>query len=106
MHAARELRGFVGVAGFAIDFGNVIGVGIFLDVGVAVVTLQATVNAGAELVAVDGDAVACRILHGLVAMAGEAVRLRRQVMGRQEDRECEEADSDCPVMSNKPEKGG
>jgi hypothetical protein len=41
MHAAGELRGFVGVAGFAVDFGDVVGVGIFLDVGVAVVALQA-----------------------------------------------------------------
>ena len=75
MHAALELRSLVGVAGLAVDLGDVVGMRIFLDVGVAVVALQAAVNAGTEFVAVDGDAVAGGVLHGLVAMAGQAIRL-------------------------------
>jgi hypothetical protein len=72
-----------------------------LDIGVAVITLQAAVDAGAELVAVDGDAVTGRILHRLVPMAGEAVSLRRESMGRQEDHEGEEADHRRSLKSSK-----
>ena len=43
MHAASEPRGFVSVACLAVNLGDVIGMRIFLDVGVAVVALQAAV---------------------------------------------------------------
>ena len=78
MHAACELRGFVGVARLALDLGDVVGMRIFLDVGVAVVALQAAVNAGAEFVAIDGDAVPGGVLHGLVAVAAPGNQLARQ----------------------------
>ena len=58
MHASGELRGLLGVAGFAVNFGDVVRMGILLDVGMAVVALQIAVDAGVELVAVDRDAVA------------------------------------------------
>ena len=63
------------MAGFAIDFGDVVGMRVFLDVGVAVVAFQAAMNARAELIAVNSDAVAGGVLHGLVAVTGEAFRL-------------------------------
>ena len=40
------------MTGFALDLGNVVRMGILLDVRMAVIALQATVGAGAELVAV------------------------------------------------------
>ena len=52
MNAAREPGGFVGVAGLAVNLGDVIRMGIFLDVGVAIVALQAAMDAGAELLAI------------------------------------------------------
>ena len=88
--------GFVGVARFALDLGDVVGVGIFLDVGVAVVALQAAMNALAELVAIDADAVAGGVLHGLVAMAGEAIGLCRKLARRQSNqKQGNEADQKC-----------
>ena len=68
----------VGVAGLAIDRRDLVGMRIALDVGVAVAALQAAVNAGAELLAVDGDAVAGAVGHGGVAVAGEAIGLRAE----------------------------
>ena len=64
------------MAGFAFDLGNMLRVRILLDVGVASVAPKAAVNAGAELVAINCDAVPSCILHRLVAVTGEAVSLR------------------------------
>ena len=91
------------MAGFAIDFGDVVRMGIFLDVRVAVIALQTPVNAGAELVAVDRDAVTGCILHCLVAMAGKAVGLRCKAMRRNEDHDEEKAEYGCSVKSSKSE---
>lgn len=63
------------MAGFAVDFGDVVGMRVFLNVGVAVVALKAAMAAGAELIAINCDAMAGSILHRLVAVAGEALRL-------------------------------
>lgn len=57
------------MAGFAVDLGDLIGMRVLLDVGVAVIALQASVHAGTELVAIDRDAVAICVLHRLVAVA-------------------------------------
>lgn len=100
-----QLRCFVGVTGFAINFSNVVRMGIFLDVRMAVIALQAAVDAGAELVAVYRDAVACCVLHRLVAMACQAVRLRREKMGRQDKGECNESGG-CFMMSDIFEEAG
>lgn len=46
------------MAGFAVNGRDFVGVRIGLDIRVAVGALQAAVNAGAEFLAVDGNAVA------------------------------------------------
>ena len=68
MNAAFQILAFLCVAGFALDGCDVIGMGIFLDIRVAVVALQAAMDAGAELASINGDAVTGSILHGLVAV--------------------------------------
>ena len=93
------------MAGFAVHLGDVIGMGIFLDVGVAVVALQAAVNAGTELVAINGDAVAGGVLHRFVAVACEAISLRSEIAGRQQHQKREEAEGECPAMSDRFEEG-
>jgi hypothetical protein len=85
MYAGTQLRGLIGVTALAVDLGDVIGMRVFLDVGVAVVALKAAMNAGAELVAVDGDAVAGGVLHRFVAVAGQALRLGSQSQRREEN---------------------
>lgn len=68
------------MARFAVDFGDVFGMRVFLDIGVAVVALQAAVNAGTEFAAIYGDAVPRCIGHALVGVAGEAIGLRRTLV--------------------------
>ena len=108
MHAGCQLRGFVGVARFALHLGDVVGVRILLDVSVAVVALQAAVNANAELVAINGDAVPGGVGHGLVAVAAQAVGLRGKAMRRGKERERDEPKGsglvalDCPGQSGQP----
>lgn len=48
---------------------------VILDVGVAVIALEAAVDARRKLSAVDCDAVTGGILHGLIAVACQAIRL-------------------------------
>lgn len=76
------------MAGFAVDGGDVIRMRIGFDVGVTGVAAKAAMDAGAELIAIDGDAVPGRVLHGFVGMAGEAVGLgargQRQAERKQE----------------------
>ena len=76
--AAGEFLRLARVALVALDLGDLVGVRIFLDVGVAVVALEAAVNALAEGVAIDADVVAGGVLQAFVGMAGEAVGLGRQ----------------------------
>ena len=106
VHAARQLGSFIGMAGFAVDLRDVIGMRVLLDVGVTVIALQTAVNAGTELVSIDRDAVPGCVLHGLVGMAGQTVGLRSQAMGRQEKRECDKAECDRSMMPNDSEEGG
>jgi hypothetical protein len=83
------------MAGLAFDLGNMLGVRIVLDVGVASVAPKTAVNAGRELFAVDCDAVPCRILHGLVAMTGKAVSLCKQRAWRRGNRHRQQASKHC-----------
>jgi hypothetical protein len=82
------------VAGIAVDLGDLIGMRVLLDVGVAVIALQASVHAGTELVAIDRDAMAGCVLHRLVGVASQAIRLRGQPVGHSEQEYREEAESD------------
>ena len=102
VYAARKFRGLVCVAGLAVDLDDMIGVRILLDIGVAVVALQATVNAGAELVSVDRDAVALRIGHALVAVTGETVSLRNETVRRDEARERKQPEGGCFSVADCP----
>lgn len=81
MHAADDGCGFVCVAGDALDRLRVFGMRVGGDGGVAGAALESAVHAGVERVAVDANVVACGVLHGDVAMAGEAVRLRVEMGG-------------------------
>ena len=75
------------MAGLAVDRRYFVGVRIAFDVGVAVGALQAAVNALAEFLAVNGDAVAGTVGHGGIAVAGKAVSLRAKSDGRECDGE-------------------
>ena len=92
------------MAGFAIDLCDVIGMGIFLDVGVAVVALQAAVNVGAKLVSINGDAVAGGILHGFIAVTGKAFGLRSKVQRHKEECQDDETEACNPVMTNESDE--
>ena len=102
MNAALQTLGLAGVAGPAVDRRDVLGMGIFLDVGVAVIALQAAVYALAELAAIDCNAVARGIGHGLVAVAGEAIGLVGEAA--RNDKQCiaQEPDRGRLVISNLP----
>ena len=102
MNTARQLRCLVGMTAFAVNLSDMVGMRIFLDVGVAIIALQAAVDAGAELIAVNGDAVSGCILHRLVSMAGETVGLCGKAMRPEKDRECHKAERGRPVMSEYP----
>ncbi len=92
------------MAGLAVDLGDLVGVRVLLDVGVAVVALQAAVNAGTELVAIDRDAVAGCILHRLVAVASQAICLCGQAVGHNEHSHGQKAECDGPAPSGGPEQ--
>jgi len=91
------------MAGFAVDFGDVIGMGVLLDVSVAVAALEAAMDAGAELVAIDGDAVACGVLHGFVGVAGEAIRLGCNAHRGQAKYRCNQAEYGQAMMAESPQ---
>jgi hypothetical protein len=75
MDASGKALRFIGVAGRAFDRRDLVGVRITLDVGVAVLALEDSVNAGAKLVSVDADAVARCILHARVGVACKAIAI-------------------------------
>jgi hypothetical protein len=60
--AGKALR-FVRMASGAFDGCDFVGVRIAFDVGVAILALENTMNAGTELVFIDADAMAGCILH-------------------------------------------
>ncbi len=82
MHASRQRLRLVRVAGLALHLRHLVRMRIFLDVRVAIVAFQAAVNAVAERLSVHRDAVPVGILHRLVSVAGQAIRLRVQPDGR------------------------
>ncbi len=106
MNAARQLGCFVGVTGLAVNLGDVVRMGIFLDVCVAIVALQAAVDAGAELLTIHRNAMPGGILHGLIAMTGEAICLRDKSTRRKQERDCDEAKRNSPAASNHPREVG
>jgi len=100
VHAARDAGGLIGVASLAVDRRDFVRMRIGLDVGVAVGALQAAVNALAEFLAVDGDAVAGAVGHGGIAVAGKTVGLRVQGNGRECEGENGNAGCDDSVSNN------
>lgn len=82
------------MAGLAIDGCDLIRMGIAFDVRMAVVALQAAVNALAEFLAVGGDAVAGGVGHAGLTVAGEAVSLRTKSDGCECQSKNGHADSD------------
>lgn len=64
---------------------------VTLDVCVAIAALETAMRAGLEGIPIHRDAVAGCVLHVLVAMTGEAVRLRVESAGY----ECGEKESQC-----------
>jgi hypothetical protein len=82
VNTGTELGSLIGVAGLALDGRNLFRMRIALDVGMAVVALKAAVNAVAEFLAVDSDAVSCGVSHAGIAVASQTVRLRTKGAGR------------------------
>ncbi len=64
------------MAFLAVNLGHLLGVRILLDVRVAIVALQAAVNAFAKHLAVNGNAVPVAVGHAGVAVACKTLRLR------------------------------
>jgi len=87
VNTAGDAGGLIGVASLAVDRRDFVWVWIGLDVRMAARALQAAVNARAEFLAVDGDAVAGAVGHGGIAVAGKAVSLRAKSDGRECDGE-------------------
>jgi hypothetical protein len=85
VHASREFRCLPCVACIALDHGDLVGMGIALDIGVTCVAPQAAVNALAEGVAIHADVFAGSILQALIGMASQAVGLRHHSHGNQSD---------------------
>ena len=81
MHASRKPRRLIRVAGLALHLRHLLRMRILLDVHVAIVALQAAVNAVAKRLSIHGDAVSVRVLHRRVAMARQAIRLRIEPRG-------------------------
>jgi hypothetical protein len=100
VHAACQVRGFVGVARLALDLGDVVWVRILLDVGMAVVALQAAVDACTELAAIDGDAVTCGVGHGFVTVAREAISLRSEAARSDKQRQPQKSKRCLVVISS------
>jgi hypothetical protein len=76
VHAAFQVALFAGVTDDARYARRLVRVRIGLDILVAVVALEAAVNAGAELVTIHCKAVSRGILPVFVGMAGETISLR------------------------------
>lgn len=81
MYASDEPRRLIGVAGLAFNLRNVFGVRVLLDVSVAVVALQAAMDAGTECLPVHRNAMPGGILHRLIAMTCQAICLRQDPHG-------------------------
>ena len=75
VHTALELIRLVGVAGLALNRGNLVGVGVTLDVGMTGIAAQRAVNAGVELLPVYSYAVSLCILKRGVRVTCQAIGL-------------------------------
>ena len=95
--AAAKLRGFVRVATLALNHGNVVRVRIPFDIRMAVIALEAAMDAGGEDLSVDGNAVTCGIRHAGVAVAGEAFGLRPNAAGRHNKRRYHQGERQDPA---------
>ena len=82
MHAADDGCGFVGVAGNTLHCLGMIRMGVSGDGRVTGAALEGAMHAGVEHVRIDAGVVAGRVLHGDVAMTGEAVGLGAQMRGK------------------------
>jgi hypothetical protein len=80
MNTAGAVGYFIRVAGHALDGLYLVRMWICFDVGVAVLAGQTAVHAGFEGVTIDAYIVAGCILHGGIAVAGEAVGLCVQLL--------------------------
>ena len=76
MHASGKRRLLIGVARLALYRQRLLRMRKLLNRSVAIRATQRPVNACVKSVTVDRDAMPIRVLHRLIAMTGEAIRLR------------------------------
>jgi len=101
MHAADKLRRFLRMAGNTLYRLGVVGMRVRGDGRMTGAATEITVHAGVKDVSIDADIMACAILHGDVAVAGEAVRLRVDCRGeRREDQHRECRDEGLPAKDS------
>lgn len=87
VNATCKSRSLVSMAVLALDLCHLLGVWILLYICVTVIALQAAMNALAEHLAVDCNAVAVRIGHARITVACKAFRLRSKP-GRTAQQQC------------------
>src|SRR5665213_246736 len=90
VNATRKSRSLVSMAVLALDLCHLLGVWILLYICVTVIALQAAMNALAEHLAVDCNAVAVRIGHARITVACKAFRLRSKP-GRTAQQQCKKS---------------
>ena len=78
MDATSQRRSFIRMTTLALDLDWLVRMRVALDGCVASVASLAAVHAVAKRLAIDGNAVTVGVLHGLVAVACQAIRLRVQ----------------------------
>ena len=82
VHAAFQIALLGRMAHRTLHNRDLVRMRICLDVSMAVGAFKGAMNAGAELVAIDSETMACPVLHVLVSVAGEAFGLRVKSPGR------------------------
>ena len=97
VHASSQARCLIRVAARALHLRYLVRMRILLDVSVAIVALQAAMNALAKGLSVHSNAVPIRILHGRVAMAREALGLRMQPARTHRQQQCRKPGNQQPV---------
>jgi len=100
MNASCQSFRLIRVAALALHLRHLLRMRILLDVRVAIVALKASVNALAKGLPIHGDAVPVRILHGLVAMARQALRLRIEPAGREHQQQPANPATKIPLRMN------
>ena len=91
---------FIRMAALAVHLHYLVRMRIFLDRRVAVVALHAAVNAVGKRLAIHGDAVTVRILHALVAVAGQAIGLRISLPGPTPGQQRAKAAAQNPLLAS------